>query len=329
MTKRVTLRQRIEALLDEQERSVQRSFEQYLRKIRDREILEQVADLLEQNRVREALDLLASQENDLRQALFALLTAAAAFEVAIWRARTPRRRALIIFDPAGDEMLETFRESAGLFSQQMRETNRNTLQTVLQRINRGELSRTGLRDLLERNVGLQRDDLLANENYRRLLERGSLAALERAARDPRFDERVTEARDKPLTQRQIDVMVNRYARNQARNRGRRIARTMATRLSSQARRIAFTQVLGQMGVSSGLATHTWFSQRDARVRRTHSHVSLDGQTQPLNQPFVSISGARLRYPGDPAAPPNEVINCRCYEVFRIRNNALGAPASRQ
>jgi len=62
--------------------------------------------------------------------------------------------------------------------------------------------------------------------------------------------------------------------------------------------------------AAGWAKKTWRSQEDARVRDTHR--VLDRTTVPLAAPFVSPSGAKLRFPGDPRAPLAEVANCRCY-----------------
>lgn len=53
----------------------------------------------------------------------------------------------------------------------------------------------------------------------------------------------------------------------------------------------------------------WVTMHDDHVRQ--SHVRADGQTTPIDQPF-DVGGARLRYPGDPSGPIEEVINCRCY-----------------
>lgn len=66
-------------------------------------------------------------------------------------------------------------------------------------------------------------------------------------------------------------------------------------------------------VASGQLTHTWLSQEDERVRPTH--VVADGQTVPINQPFI-VGGYQLLFPGDDSlgAPVNETILCRCVEV---------------
>ena len=52
----------------------------------------------------------------------------------------------------------------------------------------------------------------------------------------------------------------------------------------------------------------WLSSRDANVRP--SHQTADGQRVGLNETF-DVGGTALMYPGDPAGPPGEVINCRC------------------
>jgi uncharacterized protein with gpF-like domain len=52
----------------------------------------------------------------------------------------------------------------------------------------------------------------------------------------------------------------------------------------------------------------WLSARDSAVRETHAEA--DGQVTPIGRGF-EVGGAKLAYPGDPAGPPEETINCRC------------------
>lgn len=52
----------------------------------------------------------------------------------------------------------------------------------------------------------------------------------------------------------------------------------------------------------------WVSRRDGRVRPTH--VEADGQTVAAGELFI-VGGYGMRFPGDPAGPPGERINCRC------------------
>lgn len=52
----------------------------------------------------------------------------------------------------------------------------------------------------------------------------------------------------------------------------------------------------------------WLATLDNRTRDTHQ--ALDGQEQPIDEPFV-VDGMKIDYPGDPFAPPELSYNCRC------------------
>lgn len=58
----------------------------------------------------------------------------------------------------------------------------------------------------------------------------------------------------------------------------------------------------------GAKTKTWVSKRDERVRS--EHVALHGKSVSLSASF-GVDGMTIRFPGDPLAPPNLTINCRC------------------
>lgn len=57
----------------------------------------------------------------------------------------------------------------------------------------------------------------------------------------------------------------------------------------------------------------WVTAHDPRVRPSHRRA--DGQTKPLEQPFI-VGGWPLMYPGDKNGPPEEVIGCRCTAVTK-------------
>ena len=81
---------------------------------------------------------------------------------------------------------------------------------------------------------------------------------------------------------------------------RAAARTAAT--ANAAHRMATSDLAKKRG---GLR---WMTVHDTRVRP--SHVEADGQIQELGHPY-HVGKALLAYPGDPAGPPEETINCRC------------------
>lgn len=60
--------------------------------------------------------------------------------------------------------------------------------------------------------------------------------------------------------------------------------------------------------------HEWVSVGDNRVRPDHRET--DGQVVRVGQPF-NVGGWPMLYPGDPAGPPEEVINCRCWTTPRL------------
>lgn len=58
-------------------------------------------------------------------------------------------------------------------------------------------------------------------------------------------------------------------------------------------------------------TKTWTARM---VNTRDSHAALNGKTVYENEKFTTIWGNDLAYPGDPAAPAREVINCHCVMV---------------
>lgn len=57
-----------------------------------------------------------------------------------------------------------------------------------------------------------------------------------------------------------------------------------------------------------MLTKTWRAMHDGKTR--HDHANADGQVRAPLEPF-SVGGYSMRYPGDPTAPMDQVINCRC------------------
>ena len=58
----------------------------------------------------------------------------------------------------------------------------------------------------------------------------------------------------------------------------------------------------------------WVTQGDDRVRPAHRAVH--GKTLPVGEPFT-VGGFAMRYPGDPLAPEDLTVNCRCRLRYRL------------
>jgi SPP1 gp7 family putative phage head morphogenesis protein len=108
------------------------------------------------------------------------------------------------------------------------------------------------------------------------------------------------------SQREIVKRI-RAVTGQSKFQATRVAQTERTRLQSQAR----SDTLAEAEALGVKTTKEW-SARMVNTRDTHA--ALDGKVIPSDEPFVTIDGNRLMYPGDPNAPAGEIINCRCVMI---------------
>ena len=96
-------------------------------------------------------------------------------------------------------------------------------------------------------------------------------------------------------------------------------------LSQRARTIARTEVSRARNAGkvegmkmAGFTHYKWVSYNDARSRK--GHAAMNGQKRKIGKPFKNKeTKIEILYPGDPAAPPSETINCRCTVVPVIKS----------
>ena len=84
----------------------------------------------------------------------------------------------------------------------------------------------------------------------------------------------------------------------------RNARTMTTGVQNAGRMESYKRAEA-MGIDMEVE---WRATLDNRTR--HEHRQLDGQRQPVGEPF-EVHGIKIEYAGDPHAPASMIYNCRC------------------
>ena len=154
----------------------------------------------------------------------------------------------------------------------------------------------------------------------RQLEAGDYAAyMRRNLRNGSFDKTVAKAmrEGKPLTKAQIERMVGAYRNNILRYRGETIARTETITALRAGRHEGFAQLVDSGAVQDRQISRRWRATGDIRTRDTHRHMNdltLRGMGGVWN-----VAGSLMHYPGDVSlgAAADQVINCRCYEEYRI------------
>lgn len=150
-------------------------------------------------------------------------------------------------------------------------------------------------------------------NYRADLQSDNpRAALSRSLRDGRFDRAVIRAAESgaPIKADLIDSMVEAYRNRALRYRAEAVARTEAMASLHEAQQQSMEQAVQSGLVDQSAVSFVWRTARDDRVRE--AHLVMNGQRVAMGEKFVDGDGNELEFPGDPLAPPETTINCRCW-----------------
>ncbi len=313
---------RIEDLLDRAERRIAAIFRTAINATRAELDLEKLADLLARGQTEEALDMLITIARQLGAASSAVFitagqtTAQFLIDAGI---------GLIAFDQINDRAVRIMQAAQLELITQFSQEQRNAVRAVLtDGVSRG-LGPIEQARHFRTAIGLTERQAMAVMNHRRFLEMAGdatlpnadqLRALSHKLRDKRFDAAIRRAatNNAPLDKVTIDRMVERYAQKYVKHRAEVIARTEALRAVHQGVNQAYDQAIDEGVLSADRITQKWTSARDGRVR--DSHQKLNGQIRPIGGTWQGDYGT-LRYPGDPAAPAAETIQCRCILIRRI------------
>lgn len=196
---------------------------------------------------------------------------------------------------------------------------RAAVRTVMAQATAEGLNPRAQAQLFRDAIGLTEAQAQHVVNYRRALEANSMDALSRELRDRRLDRTlraIQDGRRKPLTRAEIERHVQRYRENYIDFRAEVIARTEAMRAVHTGSEEAWAQAIDDGDIQKEQVRRVWLTARDARVR--DSHYPMHGQERAPGEPFISSDGVKLMFPGDPTAPIEEIAQCRCIVVTRLR-----------
>lgn len=136
--------------------------------------------------------------------------------------------------------------------------------------------------------------------------------LDRRLRDFRYDGQLQRAMDsgKPLTEQQVDKMVEAYARKYRKHRAETVARTEAFRATQMGIEDSWTQAVRSGSVDEKLVRRFWIVTRDERTCELCSPIpGLNPKGVELRKPFQTPKGPQMRSPLHPA--------CRCPIFIRV------------
>jgi hypothetical protein len=242
-------------------------------------------------------------------------------------------RIVFRFGVRNPEAEALLREHSSSLVTRIVDEQRDNIRTALEEgLSRGDNPRTTALDIVGRVsrvngtrqggvIGLSAPHLATVGKARLALSSGDVAgmraylALER--RDKRFDATIRKAIDeaRPVPAEAAAKITGRLSDSYLKLRGDTIARTETLTSLNSSRNEAMRQAIASGKVDARFVTKIWRATFDRRTRDTHA--GLNGKSVSFDAAFISTSGARLRYPGDPESPGSEHINCRCTIELKI------------
>jgi hypothetical protein len=169
------------------------------------------------------------------------------------------------------------------------------------------------------SIGLTDIQEQAVRNFRAGLESGSSTPLQRELRDRRFDRSIQRAiaSGESIPADKVDKMVERYRQRMINFRAQTIARTESIRAINMGEFESLRQA-EESGELIVKYTRHWVFTHDDRTRYSHRGIPvLNPNGRSIHEYFITPLGNRLRFPGDPNAPAEEVVNCRCTTYITV------------
>lgn len=306
-------RKRIEELLARYSSRIARRYRQVMARARDQRTISELESALEAGRVGEVL-----AEIDGAKAVAAEVGAAdTAIGVEVAAYIADRVSKIVSYDGTNPRAVTRLQVNGQRLITAITEQQRQAIGEVLSGGLVDGLNPRAVAVAIRDCIGLTPERARAVANYRRALESLSRRALSYELRDKRSDAAVDAAikAGKPLEAKRIDAMVGRYYDRQIASRAELIARTEMLRSLHEATDESYQQAQDAGQLDLDRVQEEWHSAHDPRTR--HSHRAMDRQLRRVGVPFHSGDGNLLRYPGDPHAPTEDSIQCRCRRTKKI------------
>jgi len=306
----------IDRIVGRQAKKIAKAFVLAVKEIRDTATLAKVEKLLMAGKFEEALEFLVTLARTMSTAGAAAITDAAV-SAQNWLNTGAYLDVAVSFSAVNSRAVRAFElNDLRLIREFGQEQLAATRQAIARGIQEGINPRDMARDFRQ-SIGLTKRQEAAVDNYRRMLTTLDKEALTRRLATATDLKTLRNAIDKnqPLTATQIDKMVARYNDRYIAYRAEVIGRTEALRSAHQGTELMFQQLVDDGNVGKEELFRSWVTGADERVR--DSHATMNGQIRGLSETFLSGKGNSLMYPGDPSAPGDETIQCRCSLTMRL------------
>ena len=170
-------------------------------------------------------------------------------------------------------------------------------------------------------IGMTSQQMGWVRNARVELETLNRAYFSRSLRDKRYDRMVGNAiaLGKPLTQSQINTIVNALQTRTVRYRGEAIARTESINALRAGQFQSVEQAIKKGNLDRRDFTKIWDDTGDLRTRPDHRLLAREYEEGiPFDQAFIAPDGSRLMFPGDNSlgASAKQIIQCRCKVIIK-------------
>lgn len=312
---------RIEGLIAGAEARFQVEFLAAVQAIRDSINLDDLADLLAQGRFNEAFEIVGVAAARLGT-VYAEVFVRAGQDTGDWLTANVGEIRLG-FDQTNTRAVNAMQENQLRIVQGFTEQQRQATQQALVRgITEGSNPREIARQFRE-SIGLTPTQEQWVRNYERQLNSLDRGALARELRDRRFDGTVRRAIEngEPLSQDQINKMVERYRQRWLKLRSETIARTESLRSVHEGIDEMYLQAVESGQLLAEQLQREWVTASDELVRdflngAQTSHRTMHGQLRLVGEPFVSGAGNLSLHPGAFGVGAED-INCRCVVTTRI------------